>query len=89
MRRRTLFGAGQGPRLRVRPEASRALEAMKQLADFAKVYRRGTPIPDDVWAQAQVMSEYLGLSHPSLWLWGWLNRGEGADARRRSVRPAP
>ncbi len=60
----------------VRPEVVRALAAMKIVADFARHYVPGEPVPPDIWEEARTMGDYLQLPPPEQWLSMWLNRRE-------------
>jgi hypothetical protein len=75
--RRKGRGRAQGMK-RLDPRVIRALDSMDALAHFAKEYTRGTPIPDDMWDHATVISDYLHYPPPQRWLWQWLNDPERA-----------
>ena len=55
------------------PRVVQALASMDALAEFARAYERGAPIPDTMWKHADVVSEYLGYPPPQQWLCMWLN----------------
>ena len=75
--RRKGRGRVQGMK-RIDPRVVRALDSMDALAHFAKAYTRGTPIPDDMWDHAAIISDYLHYPPPQKWLWQWLNDPERA-----------
>jgi len=75
--RRRGRGRAQGMK-RLDPRVVRALESMEVLAHFAKKYRRGAPIPDEIWYHAAIISDYLHYPPPQRWLWQWLNDRERA-----------
>jgi len=51
----------------------RALDAMKEVADFARGYVPGSIIPENIQNAAQVVADYLGYQPAERWLWVWLN----------------
>ena len=74
-RGRTPSSASRG----LNPRVATALDSMSVLAEYARGYVRGTPIPEDMWAHAHIVGEYLGYPAPERWLWQWLNGPRETD----------